>query len=141
LPFDTARGSDYGGALQRSTEVNVAKADLGIKRLCPSCGAKYYDLNKDPILCPKCGTLFEVTRSRAVAAPEPDEDEAEAEEAENAQFVSLEEADEEAAGGVSEDDEDAEAGEEDEKDAFLEVEDEEEGDVSDIIGDVDEEEQ
>ena len=38
----------------------VAKPELGTKRLCGSCGAKFYDLSKDPIICPKCGTVFEV---------------------------------------------------------------------------------
>src|SRR5215813_14391635 len=38
----------------------VANPELGTKRLCASCGAKFYDLNKDPITCPKCGTVFEV---------------------------------------------------------------------------------
>jgi uncharacterized protein (TIGR02300 family) len=32
---------------------------MGLKRQCLSCGAKFYDLSKDPILCPKCGTTFE----------------------------------------------------------------------------------
>ncbi|MBO0711819.1 MAG: TIGR02300 family protein, partial [Acetobacteraceae bacterium] len=32
----------------------MAKAELGTKRLCANCGAKFYDLNKDPIVCPKC---------------------------------------------------------------------------------------
>ena len=33
----------------------MPKADLGEKRVCGECGAKFYDLNKDPIVCPKCG--------------------------------------------------------------------------------------
>src|SRR5215475_9192398 len=32
----------------------VAKPELGTKRLCANCGAKFYDLSKDPIVCPKC---------------------------------------------------------------------------------------
>ena len=36
----------------------MAKPELGTKRQCQSCGAKFYDLNKDPILCPKCGAAF-----------------------------------------------------------------------------------
>ena len=31
----------------------------GLKRICQSCGEKYYDLNKDPIICPNCGTEFD----------------------------------------------------------------------------------
>lgn len=33
----------------------MGKAELGEKLLCASCGARYYDLNKVPALCPKCG--------------------------------------------------------------------------------------
>ncbi|RKQ69637.1 uncharacterized protein FYDLN [Litorimonas taeanensis] len=32
------------------------KVDLGTKRVCPECEAKFYDLGKDPALCPMCGT-------------------------------------------------------------------------------------
>ena len=120
----------------------MAKADLGTKRLCPNCGAKYYDLNRDPIICPRCDTVFEVpTKSRGHAAPAPAEEEeaVEAPESETAEFVSLEEADEEAAGGAVEEDEDIEIGD-DEKDTFLEEEDEEGEDVADIIGEVEDEE-
>ena len=50
----------------------VAKPELGTKRLCGSCGAKFYDLSKDPIVCPKCGTVFvvvvPVARGRAAEA-------------------------------------------------------------------------
>jgi uncharacterized protein (TIGR02300 family) len=45
----------------------VAKTELGTKRQCQSCGAKFYDLQRDPITCPKCGTVFvveQVTRTR-----------------------------------------------------------------------------
>jgi uncharacterized protein (TIGR02300 family) len=33
----------------------VVKASWGIKRTCQSCSARFYDLNKSPIKCPKCG--------------------------------------------------------------------------------------
>jgi uncharacterized protein (TIGR02300 family) len=33
----------------------VAIPDLGNKRTCPSCGARFYDLKKNPAVCPKCG--------------------------------------------------------------------------------------
>ncbi|MEM7226240.1 MAG: TIGR02300 family protein [Pseudomonadota bacterium] len=36
----------------------MAKADWGSKHSCQGCGAKYYDLNRTPITCPKCGTVF-----------------------------------------------------------------------------------
>jgi uncharacterized protein (TIGR02300 family) len=37
----------------------VAKPEWGTKRICPSCGARYYDLQKDPPVCPSCGTTFD----------------------------------------------------------------------------------
>ena len=120
----------------------VAKPKLGTKRICPNCGTRYYDLEKDPIICPKCGTRFEApTRGRAApVAAVVEEEVEEVVAAPEAEFVTLEVADEEAAGGAEEADEDAEiespAGEE----TFLEEEEGEE-DVGDIIGDVDEEEE
>jgi uncharacterized protein (TIGR02300 family) len=49
----------------------VAKPELGLKRQCMSCGAKFYDLNKNPIVCPKCSAAFQasaMTRAAPVAA-------------------------------------------------------------------------
>ena len=31
----------------------------GTKRTCQSCGTKFYDLRRDPIVCPKCDEVFE----------------------------------------------------------------------------------
>jgi len=36
----------------------VVKAELGTKRTCPSCAARFYDLMKNPIVCPKCNANF-----------------------------------------------------------------------------------
>lgn len=33
----------------------------GTKRNCPSCSANFYDLNKTPATCPKCGHSFDPT--------------------------------------------------------------------------------
>lgn len=127
----------------------VAKAELGTKRLCANCGAKFYDLNKDPIHCPKCGTVHVVapivTRSRPEAAPvvprpaAPVEEVAVPEPAE-VETVSLEEADAEAQGakkpaaaeGVEE--EEVEIDETLDDDTFIEEQEEEDADVTDIIG-------
>jgi uncharacterized protein (TIGR02300 family) len=128
----------------------VTKAELGTKRTCPNCGTKYYDLNRSPIVCPKCGTVFMVTaaaakaRAQAAKAVVEEDEEVEVIPDKEAELVSLEEADEEAAesGAVKVegvDDEDTADGEEPD-DTFLEEEDEEGDDVGDIIGDVDEEE-
>jgi uncharacterized protein (TIGR02300 family) len=37
----------------------LAKPEWGTKRICPSCGTRYYDLLRDPIVCPKCATPFD----------------------------------------------------------------------------------
>jgi uncharacterized protein (TIGR02300 family) len=34
----------------------MVKPELGSKRVCVSCSAKFYDLGKVPAVCPKCGT-------------------------------------------------------------------------------------
>jgi uncharacterized protein (TIGR02300 family) len=30
-----------------------------MKRLCGSCGCRFYDMGKTPIVCPKCGAAYE----------------------------------------------------------------------------------
>jgi uncharacterized protein (TIGR02300 family) len=121
----------------------VAKPELGTKRLCGGCGAKFYDLNKNPIVCPKCSTVFEpapTARPRPDAAPRAPvvEEEVAAPEAAEAEFVSLEEADKEAEGAkpaaVEGDDDEVEEEPLDDA-AFIVPEEEEEDDVTDIIGD------
>lgn len=45
----------------------MAKAEWGLKRVCPSCSARYYDMKKNPPVCPSCGTAFDtenLTRTR-----------------------------------------------------------------------------
>ena len=39
------------------------KAERGTKRTCqnPECGSRFYDLNRDPIVCPICETAFQVS--------------------------------------------------------------------------------
>ena len=37
----------------------MAKPEWGTKRICPSCGTRYYDMMRDPIVCPKCSTPFD----------------------------------------------------------------------------------
>jgi uncharacterized protein (TIGR02300 family) len=36
----------------------MTKPELGTKRLCASCGARFYDLLHSPITCPKCSTVL-----------------------------------------------------------------------------------
>lgn len=49
--------------------------DRGNKRKCSGCGANYYDLNRTPITCPKCGAgytpVISVRTSRKSVAPPP----------------------------------------------------------------------
>jgi len=37
----------------------MAKPEWGTKRRCNSCGAVFYDMRKDPIICPRCDTVFQ----------------------------------------------------------------------------------
>src|SRR5438132_12801770 len=53
---------------------NVTKPELGTKRLCAGCNAKFYDLHKNPIVCPTCEAVFIIpkplpTRSRRPVEP------------------------------------------------------------------------
>lgn len=51
----------------------MAKDKRGTKRQCEECGMKYYDLDRDPILCPGCQEPYveppEPTPRRGKAAP------------------------------------------------------------------------
>lgn len=62
----------------------MAKPEWGTKRICQSCAARFYDLNRQPIVCPSCGATFDLEvaakpkRSRAAvpaakAAPVQDD--------------------------------------------------------------------
>ncbi len=51
----------------------MTKPEWGLKRLCPSCGTRYYDMKKNPPVCPKCKTVFDpevLMKTRRRAAPE-----------------------------------------------------------------------
>ena len=37
----------------------MAKPEWGRKRTCYSCGSVFYDLRRDPIVCPKCEAKFD----------------------------------------------------------------------------------
>jgi uncharacterized protein (TIGR02300 family) len=44
---------------ETSMERMVAKPEWGTKRICPSCGTRYYDLLREPVICPKCSTPYD----------------------------------------------------------------------------------
>jgi uncharacterized protein (TIGR02300 family) len=131
----------------------VAKADLGTKRICPTTGKKFYDLNKNPVISPYTG---EVVPIAPVAPPRGRPEARNANEdapemAETEDMVSLEEADaEEKTGKVktttpeSEDDievDDTLDDDDDDDSTFIADEEEGDEDVTDIIGDVSDDEE
>lgn len=172
LGFDSLRASVYGrrdfpGATGRlnplSERFSMGRSELGTKRVCGECGARFYDLGRDPIVCPKCGTAYDVA-ALATTRPRPEpkkakpapvaEETAEDEDVDDEDLVALEDVDAEEedtgrAVRVADDDEDEdlpavdEADDADDADAeeFLEDEDGDD-DVSDLIeGDIDDEEE
>jgi uncharacterized protein (TIGR02300 family) len=50
-------------------ENEVAKPDLGKKRTCLGCGAKFYDLNHDTVTCPKCEAVLDLAALARVRRP------------------------------------------------------------------------
>ena len=101
----------------------MAKPELGTKRVCVSCAARFYDLTRQPAVCPKCnteqpaeqprvrrsgGNVMEEKR-RAKVAPVPGLDTAD---------VEVEASDDDAEEDVLEDTSDLE----DDTDAIVEVE-------------------
>ena len=127
----------------------MVSAELGTKRTCPNCAARFYDLLKDPITCPKCGTSFVAAAilpskgdlpAVAPMAQKPRVVE-ESEDAENAdvELISLEDVEED---GKDDDEtagiEDVDLGEDsadeaEEDDTFLVEEEDEGGNMSDLI--------
>jgi len=130
----------------------MAKPELGTKRVCPETGRKFYDLNKTPAISPYTGKIVPVETPLARSRPEPAAaaraaapvEEVAAPEPVEAEFVSLEEADAEAAGATAKKpgepaEADAEEGEVEidenlDDSTFIEEQEEEDADVTDIIG-------
>ena len=124
----------------------ATKEARGTKRTCqnPECGSRFYDLNRDPIVCPICQSVYKLATAPQAAAEAPVEDKAArrpkkpepvAEEVAPGD-VPLVEAEEELADLEAPDE--AIAAEDEE--TFIEPE-EEEGDVSGILGPVAEDEE
>jgi uncharacterized protein (TIGR02300 family) len=118
----------------------VAKPELGIKRVCPVTGRKFYDLNRDPVVSPYSGQAYPRSYFEPQAKAPAREEEEEEVEAAPVELVALEEVDapESAAKevvAVEDIDEDIVA--DDEEDTFLEADEEDDDDVSDLIdGDI-----
>jgi uncharacterized protein (TIGR02300 family) len=122
------------------------KAARGTKRVCQSCGNKFYDLNRDPIICPICQAVFQNQDVRPKAAlagnaADDDDDEVIAAPAGAVEIVSLDEvaADESELPDLEGDelvDIDEDAGDlDDDDETFIEVEDDDGDDeVSGLVG-------
>ena len=120
------------------------KAARGTKRVCQSCGSKFYDLNRAPITCPICHAIFQQQEIRGgKAAPagntvEEDDEDLIAAPAGAVEIVSLDEAEPDLPDlegddlvEIEDDDTDLKADDE----TFIEVEDEDDGgDVTGIVG-------
>jgi uncharacterized protein (TIGR02300 family) len=124
----------------------VARPELGLKRQCMSCGAKFYDLARDPAVCPKCGAVYQAVATSRAAPPalsrSSNDDEEETDE-KGPELVSLDEVEaaEDEADPTPEDDS-VEDGDSTEDDTFLEEEDTGDDDVSDLIdGDIENDEE
>jgi uncharacterized protein (TIGR02300 family) len=132
----------------------VVSDELGTKRTCPNCAARFYDLNKDPITCPKCEQSFvaepllpskaDQPAAKPKAAPKPaekDDDEDDLEE--NDTLVSLDDLDDgddgddndDETAGIEDVDLDDDSDDSDDSDVFLDDEEDEGGTgVEDLIG-------
>ena len=73
----------------------MPKEEWGTKRLCPTSGKRFYDLNKNPIVSPYTGEVVEIdsSKTRMIAADAEDAVTAKAKEAETDEDVVLEDDD------------------------------------------------
>ena len=129
----------------------LAKPELGEKRICLECSTKYYDLNRDPITCPKCGAIFEqhvtdkAKPEKEAEAKEAADDADDELEADGPEIISLEDADDDDGDTVDGDVDDdiptdipdVEIDDDDDDDAvdgpFLDDEDDDNDNLADII--------
>jgi uncharacterized protein (TIGR02300 family) len=65
----------WHAARHRQGDASLAKAEWGLKRTCQSCGTRFYDMQRSPIVCPHCSAVYDAEavlktrRGRVVAAP------------------------------------------------------------------------
>jgi uncharacterized protein (TIGR02300 family) len=126
----------------------LAKPELGMKRVCPTTGRKFYDLNRDPIVSPYTGQTFmrSYFEPQAKAAKPDEDDESELEPVANVEMVSLEDAEASAAPDAADPIADVDVEVEDDiadaDDTFLEDDEEGDDDVADLIdGDLEDDEE
>lgn len=116
----------------------ATKQPRGTKRTCQSneCGARFYDLNRDPITCPICGSIYELASSPLAIAAAEEKSSRRGRKSdytlEKTAEVATDSDGDEALAEIEDDADGAAAAAEDE--TFLEEEEEEGGDVSNIIG-------
>ena len=51
----------------------MVKESWGKKRTCPKCDTRFYDLNKDPLICPNCEHTFSLESIMEVFKKSPKE--------------------------------------------------------------------
>ena len=122
----------------------MARPEWGTKRICPSCGARYYDLLREPVICPKCSTPFDpeaFLRSRRSRPQAPVEKELEPVGAEDGD-VDLEQEEAETAEDEEEADVALEDAEEEDEEMIEDASElgEDEDDMAEVIDNVEEEE-
>ncbi len=54
----------------------MPKEEWGVKRVCPKCAVRFYDLQNDPMTCPSCEASFDVAsltqqKTRGTVAEKP----------------------------------------------------------------------
>ncbi len=108
--------------------------DRGTKRTCQNgdCGARFYDLSRNPIICPVCGSKYAIAHSPITAIAAEDKAPRKVKKPEF-EAPAAEAVDPEDALADVEADETEDAAADDADETFLEEE-EDEGNVADIVG-------
>lgn len=52
----------------------MPKEEWGVKRVCPTCSTRFYDLRRNPMTCPACASVFSLesllgTRTQSTVSP------------------------------------------------------------------------
>jgi len=51
---------DGGNRPKTLKGIPMPNEEWGVKRLCPKCATRFYDLQNDPMTCPSCGSEFDL---------------------------------------------------------------------------------